>query len=471
MKISYETSISPILTEARLSPSTFNNSSFFLNKEDGYFFFQSDFKEDLNIKAVISNIRETPRTFVVEANTDNIIATNIEVDGVYYFYKLSFIGGDIDLVTLLLNSNISFVEYDGGFYTNEYFSNIEINPGLYIFSEPLFTKKNAKTYFKKNHIEIVFPKKLGALVFKPMFNIVCQPRVVNSTKVFFDSFYIKNRKNIFKCIDGDVLLFDKIEFTKEAGNFLEPKDIVEDSYNNFYNSLYNKIYFDSFYYTNTNRNLLKYKAKTSSHVFDIEDTLYLKIGDKGITIGNENNYSLKITRSFDLSKINLYLSEHLNNYRNTLDSKDYHFSYSPIEDKNRVELRENVVTDLSIHPSSIRYVTSEGIPYFCYNSDKSVQRPFYNLEVDIDLEECISNPVFEGTKESSSGIVFFRDYSLQVDTPILSEWSFLIKTQKDFDILVESYEGSVNSFIDILSEDDINLTTEIDEKLILERRG
>lgn len=368
MIINYTSNLSPSVMETQLRESSIRDSQFFIYKEDGFIDFIVEANDDLDHITEIYSVKETAKKQIITSNTDRIIATNIVVDSIPYYYKIMYVGEEINAQEVILNSTVECVLYKGSLYTNQAFVNVEISPNLFIYSYPVYTNKIAKIKYKLKEIELEYSQEFGKLYFKPQFTSVLQTAYINNYKVAFNNFYVKKNNDLFKCIEGDVRYFDKVEYINEVGNSLQCKDLVHDSRDYMYNEMYNRIYFKEFYYTRTTRNILTYTAKLSSHVFNISDLLYFKVTKQGLEIADKDTYDFKVTKVLNKDKISITLSESLNIPLNTLKPNEYVISSTDQSEDSKLGLKELVLTSLRKFPSEKYYISQNNVTILQHNN-------------------------------------------------------------------------------------------------------
>ena len=472
MKIEYETKAKPILLETKLKPSKIRDAQFFIYKEEGFVDYTLEVDDNLEVLAKIGKITETSKKYIISSNTDNIIATDIVINGITYFYKVTYLGNVLDLKTLLLNTSIPIVEEDGIYYTNEVFSNLEIKENVYIFSEPIYSgKKHATIKYKKDNIELSFKKGGKKLYFKTMYTNLLQPNYVNKNKIYFDNFYIKRNRKIHKCIEGDIRLINKVEFCKDVGNRLEPKDLVVDSNFNFYNFAYNSFYFKSFSYTRTNRNLISYTGKHSNHIFNINDKLYFNITERGLEVGNKDNYLFCIKKVINPKKFNIVLSSNLNKVKNDIRAFDYQISNKPLDMNEKVGLKENVVSNFNKPVNESYYIEKDDVRYYQYYPNSTYTKPFYTYiddYVEFDTEDILTDE-HKGIRLSSDNTVIHRNENIEFAISLATEYSVNLLAEDLKNLLIERALIEPK-YTYITSEEDEELLTEDEINILKERR-
>ena len=438
MKINYKSNISPSILKTNFVGSSIRDSQFFIYKEEGHISFDVEVLTDLDYLTSIHSVVETAKKYIVKSNTDNIIATDIIIDNIPYYFKIDYIGAVVGLNEVLLNTIVDCVEKDGYLYTNDVFSNLEISPGVFIYSTPIYSSSDGKITHKDKHIEIEFQKGLNKLYFKPLYKSILQPSFISPFKIHLNSFYINIGRDLIKCVEGDIKYFDKIEYTNEVGNSIQCKDLVYDSKNNFYNSMYNRLYFDTFYYTRTNRNLISYVAKQSSHVFNIKNELLLKITPQGVVeVFTESDADFKIYKNIDKSKIKIHLSESLNSPINTIHPTEYIFSNSDISLDSKVSLKEVVKTSLKRFPSERYYITHGDVTIYQHNNSilDGTQIPIVEIEDVVDKAYEKNQNVYSNFKGNKILDTTYYRVNSSLESQLLDENGTKLNTEKSEQIL------------------------------------
>ena len=440
MKIEYNTKIKSVVLETKLVSCLPKEAQFFTYKEDGFISYELEVKENLNIATSILNVVETSKKYVLNCNTTDVIGTNIYINNIPYYYKISYIGDTINLQDLILNTNIPIIEVDGVFYTNEVFANIEIKENVFIFSEPVIDSKDFTVRYKKDFIELTYTKQnKDVIYFKTKYKVVIQPIYVNNSKIAFSSFYCKQGKKLHKCIEGDITYTDKTEFCTNIGNRLTPKDLVHSikTDTGLYNFMYNSIYTDSFYYTNTDRSLIEYTAKKSNFIFDIDDIVYFLLTDRGLERGTKSNYSFYVKKKVDMTKFNLTQSNNLNKFQNELTPFDYQISNKKLTDNEKVGLKENIVANFNKSANEVCYVFYNGSPSYQYRPESQYTKNFYEYiedykELPVDLDYTKNNKGFYFENEDivihKKGTVNWlnitsKPYSLEVSESLTTSYN------------------------------------------------
>lgn len=438
MKISYTSNISPSILKTNFIGSSIRDSQFFIYKEEGHISFDVEVLTDLDYTTTIHSVVETAKKYIVKANTDNIIATDIIIDNTPYYFKIEYIGGMVGLTDVLLNTVVDCVERDGYLYTNDVFSNLEISSGVYIYSSPIYSSHDGTITHKDKHIEIEFVKGVNKLYFKPLYKSLLQPSFISPFKVHLNSFYINVGRNLIKCIEGDIKYFDKVEYTNEVGNSIQCKDLVYDYKNNFYNSMYNRLYFDTFYYSRTNRNLISYVAKQSSHVFNIKNELLLKITPQGvIEVFSEADADFKVFKNIDKSKIKIHLSESLNAPINTIYPSEYIFSNTDVSSDSKVSLKEVVKTSLKRFPSERYYITHGDVTIYQHNNSilDGTQIPIVEMEDVVDKAYEKNQNVYSKFKGNKILDTTYYRVNSSLESQLLDENGTKLNTEKSEQIL------------------------------------
>ena len=439
MKINYSSHISPSILKTTFKESSIRDSQFFIYKEEGYVSFDINLISDLDHTTEVYEVIETPKKYVVRSNTDRIIATNIVVDNVPYYFKIDYIGSAVGLKDILLNTVVDCVEVDGFLYTNDVFSNLEIATGVYIYSSPVFSSKSSKISFKNKFIEIEFSKDQGQLYFKPLFKNLLQPVFVNPFKISIGNFYINRDRELIKCIEGDVKYFEKTEFTNDVGNSVQCKDLVHDSKDHFYNGMYNRLYFDTFYYTRTNRNLISYTAKQSSHIFNIKEKLLLKITKQGVVqVEKREDADFEVFKKIDKSKIKIHLSNNLNTPINIIKPTEYIFSSSEVDENSKVGLKELVVSSLKRFPSERYYITYGDVTIYQHNNSilDGTQIPVVDMDDVVERAYEKNQKIYSKYRGNKILDTTYYRLDTELDAVILDENGIKLNTEKSEQILI-----------------------------------
>lgn len=383
ISVNYNLSINPSVAETYLTNSEFGEGQFFIKKHEGLLSLMVEYKDELDFSSEIYSINKTANKIKVTSNTVDVIATNILVDNVAYYYKLTSLGRSLDYNNVILNSSIDCVSYKGSIYTNEIVINREISPGLYVHSIPVINHNEASVKYRSNDIELTYPSSLGDLHFKCKSETIISPILINNCKVHIPSFYIKGMKKTFKCIEGDIQLLSKKELTYFVGNSISCKDYIHSYDSNFYNSLTNNIYLPHFNYKTTPA-LIEYTAKMSSHIFRItKEKLYFKINKNGLTISTKDDYDFVIKKVIDMSKIDVIASNHLSTYQHTLTPSDFVIvqDISNDEDSN-VSFKKQIKTNLNKFPSEQVYLEYRN-RYILQHTNSMLQTSNPQIEEDI----------------------------------------------------------------------------------------
>lgn len=357
INVNYNLSINPSVAETYLTHSEFGEGQFFIKKHEGLLSLQVEYKDELDFSSEIYSITKTANKIKISTNTVDILATNIIIDDIAYYYKLESLGRSLDYNNVILNSSIDCIYYKGSIYTNEIIINQEIASGLYVHSVPIISPSEASIKYRANDIELTYPSKLGDLQFKCKSETVITPLFINNCKVHIPSFYIKDKKTTYKCIEGDIQLILKKELTYFVGNSISCKDYIHSYAHNFYNPLTNNIYLPQFNFKTTPA-LIEYTARMSSHIFRMTvEQLYFKINKNGLTISTKDDYDFIIKKVIDMTKIDVIASNHLSTYQHTLTPSDFVIvqNISNDEDSN-VSFRKQIKTNINKFPSEQVYL-------------------------------------------------------------------------------------------------------------------
>lgn len=383
INVNYKLSINPSVAETYLTNSEFGEGQFFVKKHEGLLSLHVEYKDELDFSSEIFSINKTANKFKVTANTVDVLVTNITIDNIDYYYKLTSLGRAIDYNSVVLNSSIDCVSYKGAIYTNEEVINREISPGLYVHSVPVINPNEASVKYRSSDIELTYSAKLGDLRFKCKSATIITPLLINNCKVHIPSFYIKDKSKTLKCIEGDIQLLQKKELTYFVGNSISCKDYIHYYDSNFYNPLTNNIYLPNFNYKTTPA-LIEYTAKMSSHIFRLtQDKLYFKINKSGLTLSTKDDYDFTIKKVIDMTKIDVIASNHLSTYKHTLTPSDFVIvkEINTDEDSN-VSFKKQIKADLNKFPSEQVYLEYRN-RYILQHTNSMIQTSTPLIEEDI----------------------------------------------------------------------------------------
>lgn len=425
INVNYNLSINPSVAETYLTNSEFGEGQFFIKKHEGLLSLQVEYKDELDFSSEIYSITKTANKIKVTSNTVDILATNIIIDNVAYYYKLTSLGRSLDYNNVVLNSSIDCISYKGSIYTNEIVSNREISPGLYVYSVPIINPTEASVKYRSNDIELTYPSSLGDLQFKCKSETVITPLLINNCKVHIPSFYIKDTKTTLKCIEGDIQLILKKELTYYVGNSISCKDYIHSYESNFYNPLTNNIYLPQFNYKTTPA-LIEYTAKMSSHIFRItKDRLYFKINKNGLTISTKDDYDFIIKKVIDMTKIDVIASNHLSTYQHTLTPSDFVIvkDISTDEDSN-VSFKKQIKADLTKFPSEQVYLEYRNRYILQHNNSMLTnQNPTIEEDIYTDTIQSFNTPstIYDDYKFVKIGNTYYYKNSDQYYSVFLFE--------------------------------------------------
>lgn len=372
VNVNYELNVSPSVAESYLANTEYEGAQFFIKKEEGLVSLDISLSDDLDFSSEIYSVSKTATKYKVLSNTTDILATNIKINNVDYYYKIEAIGAAVDYKTVILNSAIECVSYQGNIYTNEVIINEELEPGLFLHSVPVIdTLANGSIKYRAKDIEISFPAKLGDLTFKCKSDLVITPLLINDSKVYIPSFYLKKDSSIFKCIEGDIKIVAKQELAYFVGNSISCKDYISEYDAYFFNRNSNKIYLD-FYNYKTTPALIAYKAKLSSHIFSFNnEDLYFKLKPTGLVKADKSDYDFSIKKVFDVTKLSVIESKYLTTYKHSLNPNDYVLVDEPIADLSEaVSLKyHHPHTSFTKYPSQVAYLEYRNRYILQHNND------------------------------------------------------------------------------------------------------
>lgn len=364
MKLNYSSNITPVIAKTEIERSSIDNSFFFVYKEDGYVDYKITVNKDIAVNAYVNVIRETNKRYTLEANTTNIIGSDIVYNDTVYFYKVFVLGGNVDLKDLLLNSEFGIIYKDKEFYTNSVITNYEITEGVYIFSKPVIEQNRFNFSIKNKNIELTIDRQNdNKLYFKTKYVLSIQPNYISDNKLHLDTCSIIKDRKTYIAVEGDIRLTEKREYNSSIGNTIKCKDLIVSS-TDFYSSTYNQMYTDEFYYTPTSRKIITYTAKISNHVFNIKDELNFKFENNCLIPCEKEESDFTITKVYDYSKIHFELNNYLNSYLNILKEREYIFSNSTIEDNRKIGLKELRITSFKKFPSERYYISQDNSVVF-----------------------------------------------------------------------------------------------------------
>lgn len=357
VNVNYELNVSPSVAESYLANTDFEDAQFFVKKEEGLVSLDINLSDDLDFSSEIYSVGKTSTKYKVLSNTTDIIATNIKIDNIDYYYKIEAIGIAVNYKDVILNSSIQCIDYLGNLYTNEVLVNFELQPGLFLHSTPVIDPSLGSVKYRAKDIETTFPAKIGNLTFKCKSDVVVTPLLINNSKVSLPSFYLKKGKSILKCIEGDIKIVAKQELSYFVGNSVTCKDYIYEYTSHFFNRNSNKIYVD-FYNYKTAPALVSYKAKLSSHIFPFNnEVLFFKIKPTGLILSDKSNYDFSIKKKYDITKLNVIESKYLTTYTHTYNPNDYMLVNNTITDKSEaVSLKQQINTNFTKYPSQVTYI-------------------------------------------------------------------------------------------------------------------
>lgn len=159
--------------------------------------------------SVIYSVDKTKLKTKVYSNTTDILATDIIINGVAYYYLIESLGGTTNYKQVVLNSGIECVEYKGKLYTNEVVVNLELKDNMYIFTKPVIDMKQAEIKYRVKDIEIIIETLGRDIQFKCLSDTIINPTLINNSKAFIPLLFMLKDNKIVKCLEGDMTLYFK----------------------------------------------------------------------------------------------------------------------------------------------------------------------------------------------------------------------------------------------------------------------
>jgi hypothetical protein len=130
-------------------------------------------------------------------------------------------------------------------------------------------------------IEIIIETLGRDIQFKCLSDTIINPTLINNSKAFIPSFYVKKDNKIVKCLEGDIAYIAKKEYVDFVGNFITTKDLIH-SYDGYF--IDGNIFYPYFYFSQKT-SFVEYVAKLSSHVFYLQDAItYFKVKKNGLDL-------------------------------------------------------------------------------------------------------------------------------------------------------------------------------------------
>lgn len=360
MKLSYKLTNRPVITTSQLVSTTLKDAMFYLYKEDDTVSFELELKnEDLDISSEIYSTENLKTTFKVKANTTDIMITNVSIEGTPYYYEIKTSDNSvITLSDLTLNTNLNMIERNGRIFTNTYINNYEIKDGTFIYSVATIDSGNYNVKYYNDHILVSVSKsKEDVLYAKTRSDSCITVSVLNDSFVLLPSFYLKTRSKVSKFVEGDVVFFDKKELTKIENNYIKLKDkAVSTKSNGYLNPITNTLYLSDSY-INAKDTIVEYTAKRSSHVFEVDSELYLKLVDNNITITNKDDCDLVVRRKVDASKLYITTNQYLNKLLYSFKANSFAMLYNSVLDETKKKMLTKYVDRTTYRsPSEVVYL-------------------------------------------------------------------------------------------------------------------
>lgn len=360
--ISYTTSLSPTVLESYLTSSNLKDSQFFIKKDLDYMYVEVNYHPDFEPETSIYKVEKNKLKTKVYSNTVDILATDVVVNGIEYYYVIDYLGGVTNYKEIVLNSSVECIEYKGKLYTNEKIINLEIKDNTYIFTKPVIDMRQADVKYRVKDIELTVETLNRDIRFKCNSDTVIKPTLINNSKIHIPSFYVKKANKIIKCLEGDIAYVTKKEYVDFVGNFISTKDLIHE-YNGYF--IGSHIFYPYFYFSQKT-SYIEYVAKLSSHVFALQESItYFKIKSNGLDFGSSVDYDFFITKKINPSKFKAYLSSYLTTYAYTLHPGEHYIVQEQIQNPNQiVGLKNEVISEITRYPSESYYVIHNNKYYY-----------------------------------------------------------------------------------------------------------
>ena len=364
MKLSYKITNRPTITTSQIVSSSLKDAMFYLYKEDDIVSFELEVKNpNIDLSSRIYSSENLKTLFKVRANTTDIMITNISIEDTPYYYEIKTSDNSVLTATdLILNSSLVVKEFNGKIYTNTYINNYEIKDGTFIYSVATIASSLYTIKYYSDDILISVPKnKTDVLYAKTRSDNCISLFKINDNFVQLSSFYLKTRSTVFPFIEGDIVQFNKKELAKIENNYILLKDkAISVTTEGYYNPNNNVLYISESYLS-SKETLVEYVAKRSSHMFEIEDSLPLKLVDNNIVVATINDCDILIKKKVDTSKFYLKTNNFLNTSKFLFKANSYGFLYnSELSEYKRKMFTEFVNKTVYINPSQDYYLQIDG---------------------------------------------------------------------------------------------------------------
>jgi hypothetical protein len=364
MKLNYKFTNRPTITTSQIVSSSLKDAMFYLYKEDDVVSFELDVKNpNIDLSSRIYSSENLKTVFKVRANTTDIMMTNVSIEDTPYYYEIKASDNSVlTLKDLTLNTDIIAKDLNGKLYTNTYINNYEIRDGIFIYSVATIDRSNYDIKYYSDDILVSIPKKKTDTLFAKTGSDNCISIFkINDNFIQLNSFYLKTRSKTFQYIEGDVVDFNKRELTNIENNFMSLKDkAVKIHTDDYLNPLNNTIYLSDSYLT-SKEIIVEYVARKSSHMFEVEDTIYLKLDNNSIVVSDSANCDFLIKKKIDTSKFHLKTNDYLNTSKFLFKANRYGFLFN----SELSEFKRKMFTDFTkkayyVNPSQDYYILING---------------------------------------------------------------------------------------------------------------
>lgn len=364
MKLSYKFTNRPTITTSQIVSSSLKDAMFYLYKEDDIVSFELDVKNpNIDLSSRIYSSENLKTVFKVRANTTDIMMTNVSIEDTPYYYEIkSSDDSAITLKDLTLNTNLVAKEFNGKLYTNTYVNNYEIKDGTFIYSVAIIDRSNYDIkYYSDDILVSVSKKKTETLYAKTGSDNCISIFKINDNFIHLSSFYLKTRSKTFQYIEGDVVDFKKKEIANIENNFINLKDkAIKTSSEGYLNPTNNTLYLSDTYLT-SKEIIVEYLARKSSHMFEVEDTIYLKLDNNSIVVSDSTNCDFLIKKKLDTSKFHLKTNDFLNTSKYLFKANTYGFLFnSTLPETKKKMFTEFVNRFYYVNPSQEYYIQING---------------------------------------------------------------------------------------------------------------
>ena len=398
MKLNYKFTNRPTITTSQIVSSSLKDAMFYLYKEDDIVSFELVVKNpNIDLSSRIYSSENLKTVFKVRANTTDIMMTNVSIEDIPYYYEIKTSDNSvITLKDLTLNSDLIAKEFNGKLYTNTYVNNYEIKDGTFIYSVAIIDSSNYDVkYYSDDILVSISKKKTETLYAKTGSDNCISISKINDNFIQLNSFYLKTRSKTFQYIEGDVVDIKKKELANIENNFIVLKDKAIKLYSDGYlNKLNNIVYLEDSYLTSKEL-IIEYLARKSSHMFEVEDTLYLKLENNSIIIGDSTDCDFLVKKKIDTSKFHLKTNDFLDTSKFLFKANSYGFLYnSVLTEIKRKMFTEFVNKSFYVNPSQDYYLQINGETIYQEVSTQDIDVKMVSKEDLYDyLEEDYELPV------------------------------------------------------------------------------